>query len=82
MTTPLQAIIAPYVGQDVTPTPFTPPGTVGTPPVHVTVGLKGGTKTFATSASSQQSYKLGTVLTESPPTNSVAVQNAMNTAAA
>ena len=70
----LETIITPFVGEDVTPTPFTQPGSVGVPPVRVSIGLKGGTKTFTTSYSFSRATKLGAVHKETEA-NSKAIQN-------
>ena len=50
----LEGIIRPFIGQNAAPTPFHPDGVVNAPPVRLTVGAIGGTKTFAWS----QSYTL------------------------
>jgi hypothetical protein len=65
----LETIVRPFADVDVTPQGFTPPGTVGVPPVRVSVGLKGGSKTFSTSASSGFSTYMGSTHTESSPSS-------------
>jgi hypothetical protein len=76
MSSNLETIVRPFADVDVTPQAFIPPGTVGVPPVKVSVGLKGGTKTFSTNASSGFSTYMGSTHTESSP-NSPALQQAL-----
>jgi hypothetical protein len=47
----LEVVIRPYSAPDTGPTPFHPAGASSAPPVRLTVGLVGGTKTFAFSQS-------------------------------
>ena len=75
MAAPFESTVNPFVHEDVTPTPFEQPGVVGVPPVRITVGLKGGTKTFTTSYSYSRSTKLGSVHTESPTTSTTIAKN-------
>jgi hypothetical protein len=63
----LEPIIRPFADEDVTPTKFVQPGQVGTPPVRVSVGLKGGTKTFSFSGSSVNTTRIGHTHTEKAP---------------
>lgn len=72
----METIINPFVNQGVSPTPFTPVGQKAAPPVILSIGLKGGTKTFSTSGSSTASYKMGAINTESAPTSD-ALQGAL-----
>jgi hypothetical protein len=67
MSSNLETIVRPFADVDVTPQAFIPPGTVG---------LKGGTKTFSTNASSGFSTYMGSTHTESSP-NSPALQQAL-----
>ena len=78
MAAPFESTINPFVHEDVTPTPFQQPGVVGVPPVRVTVGLKGGTKTFNTSYSFSRSTKLGAVHSESPSSSGTIQKNLAN----
>ena len=75
MAAPFESTVNPFVHEDVTPTPFEKPGSVGVPPVRTSVGLKGGTKTFNTSYSFSRSTKLGSVHSESPSTSNTIQQN-------
>jgi len=63
----LETIVRPFAAPDVTPTPFHPAGAVGVPQVRVTVGLKGGTRTFSFSASSTISFRMGNKHKETAP---------------
>lgn len=47
----LEGIVRPFVGRDVTPTPFHTAGAVNVPPVLLSIGIIGGTKTFSFSGS-------------------------------
>jgi hypothetical protein len=76
----LEQTIRPFADQDVTPDGYIAPGTVGVPPVRVTVGLKGGTKFFTTAASSSVSFRMGSINSEGSP-NSAALQNQLATPA-
>ena len=78
MAAPFESTINSFVHEDVTPTPFQQPGVVGVPPVRVTVGLKGGTKTFNTSYSFSRSTKLGAVHSERPSSSGTIQQNLAN----
>lgn len=60
----MEGIVRPFVGQDVTPTRVFPQGGRSAPPVHFTVGLRGGTKTFSFSGSSSISSYMAAVHTE------------------
>lgn len=60
----LESIIRPYVAPDTEPTPFHPAGSTSTPPVRLTVGLIGGTKTFAYAQSGSTSKYMAAVHTE------------------
>ena len=65
----LEPIIRPFQDDSVAPTPFTKPGQIGVPPVRVSVGLRGGTKTFSFSGSSSNSTRIGHTHTEQAPTS-------------
>jgi hypothetical protein len=65
----IESIIRPFVGRDVTPKPFTKPGSVGVPNIHISVGLVGGTKTFGTSGSGASATLMGNVHTENGPSS-------------
>jgi hypothetical protein len=75
--TDLETIVRPFSTPDVTPQPFHPAGAQGVPPVRITVGLKGGTKTFSFSASSSRSNRMGNKHKEKAPA-SRALQNVLN----
>jgi len=60
----MEGMIRPFVGQDVTPTKEFVPGGQSAPPVRLTVGLIGGTKTFSYSGSSTLSNYMAAVHTE------------------
>ena len=62
----LEVVIRPYVAPDTGPTPFHPAGATSTPPVRLTVGLVGGTKTFAFSQSGSISSYMAAVHKEKP----------------
>jgi hypothetical protein len=65
--TDLETIVRPFATPDVTPRPFHPAGAQGAPPVRVSVGLKGGSKTFTWSASSSRSTRMGNKHKERAP---------------
>ena len=65
----IEQIIRASETQDVGPTPFVQPGTVGVPPVIVKVGLKGGGPTFNGKLTYQCNTKLGAVHDEKPSTS-------------
>jgi len=73
----MERIVRPFSNEDVTPTPFHPAGAVGVPPVRLSIGLKGGTKTFSYSGSSSNSTRIGHKHTEKAPT-SAALQDALS----
>jgi hypothetical protein len=60
----LEVVIRPFAEPDNGPTPFHPAGAVNVPPVRLTVGLVGGTKTWAFSMSFTQATKMAAVHTE------------------
>jgi hypothetical protein len=64
----LEPIIRPFVGDQVSPRPFHPGSSTSAPPVRLSVGLVGGTKTFAFSASSSLSSYMAAVHTEKTST--------------
>jgi hypothetical protein len=62
---PLEPIIRPFIGQDVTPKPFTPGGRgSNVPEVRLVIGQVGGTKTFSFSQSTTLSSYMAAVHTE------------------
>lgn len=63
----LATIIRPYVGRDVTPRPTIQAGAQGAPPVRISIGLKGGTKTFSFSFSATTTTFLGQAHHEKAP---------------
>jgi hypothetical protein len=65
--TDIEGIFRPFAERDVTPLPFHPAGAVGAAPVRVTVGLKGGTKTFSWSTSASRSTRMGNKHKEKAP---------------
>lgn len=74
----LETIVRPFTSLDVAPSsPFTPAGVQGAQPVLVSVGLKGGTKTFTWSASSSRSTRMGNKHKERAPA-SAALQSVLN----
>jgi hypothetical protein len=75
--TDLESIIRPFAAPDVAPSPFHTPGAQGAQPVLVSVGLKGGTKTFTWSASSSRSTRMGNKHKERAPA-SAALQGVLN----
>jgi hypothetical protein len=78
--TDLETVVRPFASPDVVPAPFHPAGTVGVPPVRVTVGLKGGTRTFSFSSSATISFRMGAKHKEKAPA-SESLQNALAAAA-
>jgi hypothetical protein len=64
MTTAPEVIIRPFVGDSAAPTPFHPGGPVSAPPVRLSIGLTGGSKTFGWSQSSTLSSYMAQVNTE------------------
>lgn len=60
----METIIRPFVGESAAPTRVFAPGGRSAPPVHLTVGLRGGTKTFSFSGSSSMSSYMAAVHTE------------------
>jgi hypothetical protein len=78
--TDLETIVRPFSSPDATPLPFHPAGAQGAQPVLVSVGLKGGTKTFTFSASSSRSTRMGNRHKETSPA-SESLQNALSQAA-
>lgn len=67
----LEPIIRPFSDQATGPTPFVKPGAVGVPPVRIIIGLRGGTKTFATAGSASRSTRIGHVHKERAPVSSI-----------
>jgi hypothetical protein len=78
--TDLETVVRPFTAPDVAPLPFHTPGQQGAQPVLVSVGLKGGGKTFTWSASASRSTRMGNKHTEHAPA-SEALQNALADAA-
>lgn len=60
----LEGIIRPYVGTQVGPQPFHPGSSQSAPPVRLSIGLVGGSKTFAFSSSATLSSYMAAVHTE------------------
>jgi len=73
----MEKIVRPFSDQDVTPQPYHKAGAVGVPLVRISVGLKGGTKTFSYSGSASNSTRIGHKHTEKAPT-SAALQAALS----
>lgn len=61
----LEGVIRPFVGDQVTPQPFHPGNSASAPPVRLSIGLVGGSKTFAFSSSSTLTSYMAAVHTES-----------------
>lgn len=64
----LEGIVRPFVGQDVTPVAVHNQGGRSAPPVRLTVGAIGGSRTFSFSGSSSISNYMAAVHTEKPST--------------
>lgn len=62
----MEGIVRPFVGPGVAPTRILQPGGKSAPPVHFSVGLKGGNKMFSFSGSSSISSYMAAVHTEKP----------------
>ena len=75
----MEPIIRPFIGPGTDPQPFHPAGTIGVPDVHVSIGLKGGTKTFSYSGSSTVGTKMGNAHKEKAPL-SPALQSKLSSA--
>lgn len=61
----LETVIRPFVGEQVAPQRFIPTGgNASSPPVQLTIGLVGGSKTFSFSNSSTLSSYMAAVHTE------------------
>jgi hypothetical protein len=60
----LEGIIRPFVGSNVAPQPFHPGTSTSAPPVRLSIGLVGGSKTFAFSQSSTLTSYMAAVHTE------------------
>ena len=75
----LESIVRPFGAPDVGPSPFHPAGSQGVPPVRVSIGLKGGSKTFSWQASSTRSTRMGNKHKENAPA-SEALQQALSDA--
>ena len=73
----MENIIRPFVGRDVTPQAFHPPGQQGTPDVRVRIGGKGGIKTLSGSVNYSEQKYIGEVHREKP-SPSGAIQAAMS----
>ena len=57
----LEGIIRPFVGEQVGPQPFHPGNSQSAPPVRLSIGLIGGTKTFSYSGHSSSSMYMAAV---------------------
>jgi hypothetical protein len=75
--TDLETIVRPFASPDVAPQPFHPAGAVGVAPVRVTIGRKGGTRTFSFSASSTITFRMGNRHKETAPA-SESLQSVLN----
>lgn len=64
----LESIIRPFVGDPTGPTPFHPAGAVSAPPVRLSVGLIGGSKTFSYSQNATITSYMAAVHTEKAST--------------
>jgi hypothetical protein len=64
----LEPVIRPFVGDDAAPTPFHPFGGSSQPPVRLSIGLVGGTKTFSYSQSATLTSYMATIHTEKTQT--------------
>ena len=60
----LEGIIRPFVGEQVGPQPFHPGSSQSAPPVRLSVGLIGGSRTFSYSGNSSSSMYMAAVHTE------------------
>jgi hypothetical protein len=60
----LEPIIRPFVGDQVGPQPFHPGSSTSAPPVRLSIGLIGGSKTFAFSSTTTLSSYMAAVHTE------------------
>lgn len=64
----LEPIIRPFVGNSVGPQRFIPGAAASAPPVRMSVGIIGGSRTFSFSSSSSLSSYMAAVHTEKPST--------------
>lgn len=64
----LEGVIRPFVGDPTGPTPFHPDGAVNVPPVRLSIGLVGGTKTFSFAQSATLTSYMAAVHTEKAST--------------
>lgn len=64
----LEGIVRPFIGETTGPTPFHPAGGSSQPPVRLTVGLLGGTKTFSFSQNATLTSYMAAVHTEKAST--------------
>lgn len=64
----LEGVIRPFVGDQVGPQPFHPGTSQSAPPVRLSIGLVGGSKTFGFSQSSNLSSTMAAVHTEKAST--------------
>src|ERR1700733_12608337 len=62
----METTLRPFATVDVGPVPFTKPGAVAAPLIHIIVGAVGGTTTFNYSLSNTASFKLGKVHKKAP----------------
>lgn len=65
----MEAIVRPFVGNEVTPRAIHQQGGKAQPPVRIAVGIIGGNTTFSYSGSSSLSSYMMAVNTEKPSTN-------------
>ncbi len=64
----LEGVIRPFMGETTAPTPFHPGNPASAPPVRLSIGIIGGTKTFSFSSSTNISSYMASVHTEKPST--------------
>ena len=60
----MEGIIRPFVGPGVAPRRIFEPGAKSSPPIHFSIGLRGGNKIFSFSGSSTTSSYMAAVHTE------------------
>jgi len=64
----LEGVIRPFMGENTAPTPFHPGNSASAPPVRLSIGLVGGSKTFSFSSSTSMSSYMAAVHSEKPTT--------------
>lgn len=63
----METIIRPFQSPTIDPQPYHPAGQQAAQLVHVAIGARGGTKTFASSGSASASFKMGQIHREKAP---------------